>query len=502
MNTSQRFRSPLGYAGTIGAVALVTLFMWVARAHLTSATIALVYLLAVYMSALRWGIGPAAAGSVLAFLAFDYLFIPPILSFSVASPSEALPLIVFLIVTIITSRLATRAAAEAREARLHARESQALFGLSEAVAEARSADGALTAIAEHAANVFGVRSCAILLPDGLGALRVQMSFPAQEPPDLTREEDGIAAYAWGHLTLMSHGAALFVPIRSGTQREGVLRLEPHSGGYPLPAAEQRLIETFATAAAVAIERWRLQKAATRAEILRRSDELKSALLDSVSHDLRTPLATIKAGITALLEDSMIWDPPAQREILSAANEEVDRLTRLISNLLDLSRIEAGALKPNRQWYEMAELIRDAVRRMASLSSDHSITVMVPDGIPPVFVDYVQMQEVVTNLVTNAAAYSPAGTDIHVTVDVEGTWLVVRVRDRGPGIPAAEAERIFSKFYRIGQRRGGTGLGLTICRGLVEAHGGRILVENPGQPGAIFAVALPLLTPPVLAATPL
>jgi two-component system sensor histidine kinase KdpD len=301
---------------------------------------------------------------------------------------------------------------------------------------------------------------------------------------------------------MSLGTVLFVPIQAGTQCVGVLRLGPHPGGYPLPAAEARLIETVATAAAVAIERWRLQEAATRAEILRRSDELKSALLHSVSHDLRTPLATIKAGITALLEEDMTWDVHGQREILSAANAEVDRLTRLITNLLDLSRIEAGALKPDRQWYEIGELIRDAVGRVANLSPNHAITVKVPDGLPPAFVDYVQMQEVVTNLVTNAAAYSPAGTGIQVTADVEGARLVMHVRDQGPGIPAYEAERIFSKFYRIGQRCEGTGLGLAICRGLVEAHGGRIWVENPGRPGAIFAVALPLPPPPVLTESPL
>ena len=495
MTVHRRARPWVGYLATVGGVVLVSLAMWAVRAHLTSATIALLYLLAIYSSSLLWGMGPAVIGSILAVLALDYLYVPPVFTLWVAGPSEALSLIVFLAVTIATSRLASRASTQAREAQLRAKESRALFDLSEAIAGASNADAALGVIAEQAVHIFGVRSCAILLPDALGVLRVQASSPAEDPVRLTREEDGIAAYASGHHTLIPHESRLFVPVRVGTRRLGVLRIGPRPDAQPLPATERRLVETFAAAAAVAIDRRRLQEAATQAEILQKSDELKSALLSSVSHELRTPLATIKTGITALLQEGLRWDRAVQREVLSAANAEVDRLTRLIGNLLDLSRIEAGALQPDRQWYEIGDAVREAVCRIAGRLPDHTVTVEIPDGALSVFVDYVQIQQIVANLVDNAAKYSPPGTAIDVTAAAEDGHLVVRVRDHGPGIPAPDAERIFSKFYQIGRPSGGTGLGLAICRGLVEAHGGRIAVENPGEPGAVFAVTLPLGAPP-------
>jgi len=308
----------------------------------------------------------------------------------------------------------------------------------------------------------------------------------------------VAAFAAQHNTLMPYRSSLYVPILLGARRVGVLRIGPRLDGQSLPPNEHRLLQTFVASAAMAIDRRRLQEAATQAEIHRRSDELKSALLSSVSHDLRTPLATIKTAITALLQEGLTLDQDTRRDVLSAANDEVDRLTRLISNLLDLSRIEAGALRPDRHWYEIGDIMREAVRRVEDRFPRHTITVEVPNTIPPVFADYVQLQAVIANLVENAATYAPPETHIRVTVTAEDDQLMMRVRDQGPGIPPIEAVRIFDRFYRIGQHPRGTGLGLAICRGFVEAHGGRIWVENPGQPGAIFAVALPLLTPPLRA----
>jgi len=498
MDTHQRLQVIRGYLGTVGGVALATLSMWVVRTHLTIATVALLYLLVVFSSSLIWGMGAAVVGSILALLALDYFFVPPIFTFVVASPSEAIVIVVFLIVTIVASRLATWARKQAWEARLRARESEILYELGQVVAEARSADEGLDAIAKRAVAAFGVQHCAILLADNLGALRIQTCYPPGGVLDLTRDEDGVAAYAAHRNLVMRYQSSLHVPVQIWARRVGLLRVGPRPDGQPLPSSEHRLLQTFAAAAAVAIDRRRLQETATQAEILLRSDELKSALLSSVSHDLRTPLATIKAGITALLQDGLTLDQSTQREVLSAANDEVDRLTHLINNLLDLSRIEAGVLRPDRQWYDLSELIREAVRRIGGRFPDHRIAVAVSGHLAPMFVDYVQIQEVVTNLIENAARYTPANTTIDITAAVESDCLVMRVRDQGPGVPALEAERIFTKFHRIGQHPRGTGLGLAICRGLVEAHGGRVWVENPGHPGAVFAVALPLLTPPVRA----
>lgn len=488
---------PAAYAATVGGVAAVSLGMWIARPYLTLAPIVLVYLLAVYCAAMLWGMGPAIAGSVLGFVLLDYLFVPPVFSLTVAAPSEVVSLVVFLAVAVVTSRLAARARGRAREAEAHARESRALLRLSDAAVDARTTDATLQAIAALATDVFAVRHCAILLPDSLDVLRVHAWAPAADPCVLAREEEGTAAYVWRDQAAVPHGSALYVPLRVGAARIGVLRIGPRTDGAPLPTVERPLLQAFAAAAAAAIDRRRLLDAALQAEVLRRSDALKTALLGSVSHDLRTPLATLKTGITALLQADIAWDRQARDEVLAAANEEVDRLTRLIGNLLDLSRIEAGALTADRQWYDAGELIADSVRRVGV--REHRVTVEVADGDLPVYLDYVQIQQVLANLLDNAAKYSPAGGEIRVRGAAEDGAFVIRVGDDGPGIPAAEAERIFSKFYRIGARRTGTGLGLAICKGLVEAHGGRIIVENPGRPGAVFLVSLPLVRAPVVAA---
>lgn len=486
------------YAAALAGVGLVSLATWLARASLSLAPIALVHLLAVFCAALIWGMGPAIASSILAFVALDYLFVPPFFSLTIAAPSEVTSLLVFLAVAIVTSRLAAWARVRARDAEARARESNVLLRLSDATADAASTDDVLHVIAELARELFHVPDCAILLPDCIGVLGVRAAAPAGVHAGLTREEDGVVAFVWRDRVIIPYGGALYLPLRLRAEPIGVLRMRMPAAAQPLAPAEQGLLRAFAAAAAAAIDRRGLQDAATHAEVLRRSDELKTALLGSVSHDLRTPLATLKTGITALLHSEVPWDREAQQELLVAANEEVDRLTRLINNLLDLTRIEAGALTPDRQWYEAGELISDGVRRAANRIRDHRIVVDVADGDRPVFLDYVEIQQVLTNLLDNAAKYAPAGTDIYVSGGAEGDAFVMRVRDRGPGIPVSEADRIFSKFFRVAGRPTGTGLGLAICRGLVEAHGGRIVVENPGQTGAVFAVSLPLATPPALA----
>jgi two-component system sensor histidine kinase KdpD len=492
------------YAAAPATVAAVSAVVWFARPYLTLAPIALLYLLAVVCGAVAWGRGPGVVASLFAFAALDYLFVPPFFSLRIAAPSEAVSLLVFLAVAVATSRLAADARARAREADARATELGALLRLSDAAVEARSTDAALQAIAALAADVFGAGRCGVLLPDSLGVLRVRGAAPARADPGLTREEEGTAAYVWRDQTPVPHGAARCVPLRLGAHRVGVLWLGPRPDGRPA-AAEGRLADSFAAAAAAAIDRRRLLDAATEAEVLRRTDALKTALLGSVSHDLRTPLAALKTGITALLQPEVAWDRETQQEVLAAANEQVDRLTRLIGNLLDLSRIEAGVLAPERRWYDARELIEDTVRRAAP--PQHHVAVDVPHDLP-VYVDYVQIQQVLTNLLDNAGKYSPAGSDIHVFGAADGDAFVIRVRDAGPGIPGAEAERIFSKFHRLGARPAaaagggpppGTGLGLAICKGLVEAHGGRIAVENPDRPGAVFVVTLPRAASPTAAA---
>jgi two-component system, OmpR family, sensor histidine kinase KdpD len=272
-----------------------------------------------------------------------------------------------------------------------------------------------------------------------------------------------------------------------------MRVGRRPDGWPLSPAERRLLDAVARHAALAIERGRLAREAREARLLRDSDELKSTLLSAVSHDLRTPLAGIKALTTTLLQDDLTLPPEVVRDALQGIDEETDRLARLVGDLLDLSRIEAGVLRPSREPVLVPDLIDETLHRLTSTLAGRAVTQEVDDGLPVAQLDYVQMQQVLTNLLENAARYTPAGTPITVGAAADDGALVLWVADRGPGIPADQRARVFDRFYRLEHHETephGTGMGLAISRGLVEAHGGRLWVEETPGGGATFRVLLP------------
>jgi two-component system sensor histidine kinase KdpD len=257
--------------------------------------------------------------------------------------------------------------------------------------------------------------------------------------------------------------------------------------------------TFLDQATSIIERARLHRESLQIEVLQRTDALRSALVSSVSHDLRTPLSSIKAAASSLLQEDVQWDEETRRSFVQAIECETDRLNRLVGNLLDMSRIEGGALKPEKEWYPIDELVHDVLGHMQLLLQGREIRTAIPDDLPPVKLDYLQMDQVLTNLLENSVRYTPAGTPLELSVELVGdTHMMVSIGDYGPGVPVDDVERIFDKFYRVlstrqkGASVRGSGLGLSVCRGLVEAHGGRIWVENrQGEKGAIFHFTLPL-----------
>jgi two-component system, OmpR family, sensor histidine kinase KdpD len=246
-----------------------------------------------------------------------------------------------------------------------------------------------------------------------------------------------------------------------------------------------------------IERTRLHQENLKVEVLQRTDTLRSALLSSVSHDLRTPLASIKAAASSLLQEDVHWDEETRRNFVFAIEQEADRLNRLVGNLLDMSRIEAGALKLEKEWYLIDALLHDVLNHMQLLLQGREVRVSLPDDLPPVQLDYVQMDQVFTNLIENATRYTPPGSLIEISAKIVGNEILISVADHGSGIPPDDLERIFDKFYRVlgtprkGTSAMGSGLGLAVCRGLVEAHGGRIWAENRKEGGAIFRLTLPL-----------
>jgi two-component system sensor histidine kinase KdpD len=274
---------------------------------------------------------------------------------------------------------------------------------------------------------------------------------------------------------------------------GVLEVGGRPGSGRFRPEDETLLTSFANQAALALERGRLAEEAAKAAALAQSDELKSVLLAAVSHDLRTPLAVIKTSVTSLLDPSVAWSDEERTDFLHAVDEETDHLTRLVQGLLDLTRIEGGALRPNKEWWDAAEVIEDVAERLRARAeaSGHRLEICVEPDLPIVAFDYVEIAQALTNLVENALNYTPSGATVTISARQVGQAIEVAVADNGPGIPARELQRVFEKFHRLESSRAGSGIGLAIAKGFVEANGGAIWAESRPGEGAVFRFTLPL-----------
>ena len=377
-------------------------------------------------------------------------------------------------------------------------------------------DAILARIAERVVTVYGAQGCRVLVRGrGRGAAHRRVTFPSRSVRTIDRTGLSLAEWAMTNRNPVGRSGrggrivgrnpvtpasprgadVLYLPIMTKDRVAGVLEVTGRPGSAAFRAESEQPLTTFVDQAALALERARLSEEAAQAAALAQSDELKSALLAAVSHDLRTPLASIKASATSLLDDSVDWDAETRRDFLTAIDEETDRLTLMVSNLLDLSRIEGGALRPQMDWYDVDELIADVRSRMAARAAGHPLTVTVEPDLPPLRFDYVEIAQVLVNLIENAVKYTPAGTPIAVSARMVPGAVEIAVHDDGPGIPPESQRRLFEKFYRArsGTSAPGSGIGLSISKGLVEAHGGTISVESAPGAGTTFRFTLPLVT---------
>ena len=529
--------SVLAVVGTLAITGILYIFKLYPR----SPNISLLYLLVILTLASTRGFYAAILAAVTAFLSFDYFLVPPFYTFTIAKFDEWLALFVFLVTAIITSQLASALRHRAEQARLREHETRILYELVRATTSEESLQQQLTIIARSVVDVFtswGVRDCEILLPDAKGKLIVQGS--AKRPLDqvvLTPDEESTALWVMAQAqTVELHDVALasqssleyapraivrstaqkdtvrrfirMIPLEVGKKVQGVLCLFMEDNPRLLTLERNLGVEgersnpqstffwTFVDQATSMIERARLRQEGLQVEVLQRTDALRAALLSSISHDLRTPLASIKASASSLLQDDVQWSDDERRSFALAIEHEADRLNRLVANLLDMSRIEGGALKPEKEWYPIDELIHDVLSHMQPLLHDREVQTDIPDDLPPVQLDYLEIEQVLTNLIENAVHYTPSDSSIDVSVHTEEDQLVISVADRGPGIPPSDLEHVFDKFYRVSgrtsERPTGSGLGLAVSRGLIEAHGGRIWVENREGGGAVFRFTLPLM----------
>lgn len=448
-------------------IAFITAIFFLLGEVLDTTLVALLYLIPLGIITARWGLGPGITSALITFLTFNYFFIQPYYTFTVHRPADVVILVVFLIVAVVISQLVGRAQAGLAAATAREREATQLYELSTALtglhddhAIAQILAKQVQAVAEGEyveLNITGTHSFAFHSPE--------VNSPAR-PADLT------------------------VPIESARGVLGEIRL--WRAAPAISASEKRLFQTFASQGALALERAWLAQAESRAQVLEESDRLKSAILSSVSHELRTPLSTIKAAASSLRGREVGWDSRARAELIAAIDDEADHLNMLVGNLLDMSRIESGALKPKREWNILPEIIGSVLARMKHIAVQHKLEIDVPESLPLLPVDYVQMEQVFTNLVSNSLKYAPVKTVVSIRARVGEEWVYVQVSNQGPQVPPEHLERIFDKFYRItaADRVSGTGLGLSICKGIIEAHGGRIWAENLPD-GLAFNFTLPL-----------
>src|SRR5574341_810757 len=437
-----------------GSVAAITAILFALREYLTTPIIALLYLLPVLLSTTQWGLGAGITASVCSFLAFNFFFILPYYTLVVHQSQDVIVLFVFLIVAIVISQLVGRVRSSLASAEAREREVIYLYELSADLAGLRHPEEVGRMLAKKIHEILEPACIQVYLQLTADSQPMALQMPNGTPPP--RRPDRV------------------IPLAANRGSLGEIRF--WEGDRSVSRAESHLLLALAGQGALALERAALAEAETRAAILEESDRLKSALLSSVSHELRTPLVTIKAAATSLRSGTVAWESEAR------------------GDLLNMSRIEAGALKLQRQWNILAEIVDTVAASLRAALAGHRLEVNVPDNLPLVPVDAVLLHQVLANLLSNCLKYAPVGTAIGITARVqeEGGEILVQITNEGPPVPEEHLEHIFDKFHRVtaADRVPGTGLGLSICRGIIETHGGRIRAENLPR-GFAFKFTLPL-----------
>ncbi|HEV8673540.1 MAG TPA: DUF4118 domain-containing protein [Methylomirabilota bacterium] len=490
-----------GHAGAAGVVASCTGAAWLMFPYFALSNLIMVYLLGVVLVATRFGRGPSILASILSVAAFDFFFVPPYLTFRVADTQYVVTFAVMLVVALVISTLAARVRRQAESARERERRTAALYAMSREFASTRGVGDLLGVAVRHIGEVFASQ-VGVFLPDAGGHLGLGVGSLGR--PDDDTSEHGVGQWVYEHGQMAGLGTAtlpgahaLYLPLAASRGPLGVLGVRPGIRRAFAAPDQLHLLEAFAGQTALAVERATLAEQAEQAQLRVESERLRSTLLSSVSHDLRTPLATITGAASSLLDGADQLDAPARRELLQAIHEEADRLNRLVNNLLDMTRLESGALQVRKEWHPLEEIVGAALARLGGRLGDRPLTTRLAADLPLVPLDGVLMEQVLINLLDNALKYTPPGSSIDIVAGVDDGQMRLEVADRGPGLPPGDESRVFDKFYR-GRLAGtgrGVGLGLTICRGIVEAHGGHIRAENRPDGGLAFHIVLPLADKP-------
>jgi two-component system sensor histidine kinase KdpD len=481
-----------GYILAVTAITLSTGVFLVGRDQFAKGQWALLYLLVILLVASAAGPGPAVLAAALAFFAWNFFFLPPYHTLEIRDPKDWLALAAFLVVGVIVGALAGRMRDREAAARAREQESAALSRLSAAVVSQATTEQMAETCLGEIVDLLGARSAALYVQQD-GRLVSYREAPAGVVFDPAVDEQAAQAFAGGGAagSPAAGGGGLYVPVRSPSGVSGVLTVQARPDGRPYGEADTRLVTSLGNMVGAFLERERLQQAATTAAAAQEADQLKSSLLSSVSHELKTPLAALTATVSNLLESDVDWDEESVRDELRAIVGDVVRLNTSITALLELSRLEAHAWEPRTELYGLGEIVFAGIDALPAHLQER-VGTDLPEEDVVVEVDFVQFARVIQTLLENALLY----TDGRVTVGAHGWNEGVRiwVEDQGPGVPADEHEAVFEKFFRgrkaEGQRRpSGTGLGLAIAREIVLAHGGTIGVADVVPHGARFVITL-------------
>jgi two-component system sensor histidine kinase KdpD len=457
-----------------------------------------VLLTAVLGSAVAYGLWPSLFACLVCALAYNFFFLPPLYTFTIAAPENVITLGVFMLVAVIASHLTARVRMQAILARERAGTTEDLYRFSRKLAGISTMDDLLWATAYQVAHMLGLHVL-LLLPEG-ESLEVRAGYP---PEDVLGQGDMAAArWAFAQGQPAGRGAdtlpgarRLFLPLRTARGVIGIVGLDGEGGGALLSPDRKRLLDSLLDQAALAIERIQLAADIDRTRLEAETERLRAALLTSISHDLKTPLASILGSASSLRLYRDQLDVAAQDELARTIQEEAERLNHFIANLLDMTRLESGAVAPHLELIDLADVTGSALRRAAPLLARHPVSLELEGQLPMLRLDPVLFEQVLFNLLDNAAKYAPPDTGIILRAAQEGDKVRIRILDQGEGLPEGDMERVFDKFYRVRARdrqRAGTGLGLAICRGFLEAMGGTITAANrSGVEGAVFTITLPV-----------
>ena len=484
-----------GHLAALTVCAIATAIGLALRGYLNPVNLVMLYLLGIVLVAARYGRRASAGAAVLSALSFDFFLVEPYYSFAISDIQYAVTFFALLITGLVISAKTSQLAAQSVYFETKERDTAALYAIARALASTRGQE-IFSVISHHVENSFD-GGATLWLPAGNG--QIYCLTDSKLTDDLKERSAALSAYEHGLAAGLgtptlagAHG--YYVPLK-GSKILGVLGLSPRDGNLLEPDEKARL-EAVANVAASALERVEIAELVEKHKVEAEGEKTRNALLSSVSHDLRTPLASIKGAISSIMIDEQL--PEAERnELLSSAYNETARMERMISNLLDVTLLESGRFTLKQDYYFIPELVGNALARIKELLGDRNVECKFDQEFPAIKADGLLIEQVLVNLLENAAKYTPSHSNITVSARQEGNAIRVEIADQGQGIPAGEEQKIFDKFYR-GTRSGqGSGLGLAICRGIIQAHGGSIYAYNQDRGGAVFSFTLPASVAPDL-----